>query len=488
MFSNPLNTIPSILCDCTDKGINCFTTSVTKNTLRIAYICPYIDTSIYTTISDFFFLNDSINPEKLCSIFNISQVPYQQFELSSIAKLSSEVFERRLPNTLSVVVNNKNASVGQLLSPGVEILFDPTVLSGNVLTCIKQSSYITNSPLFPVRGIGQLANDNVTIIAITALSDNEGDYCFNVTKPGTYFAIQLDPAWESLDQIPLAYKYISGVLYVLVILGTIYQYIQLCLEKNVFKQSGERKYNHKMLFLTVILVFSIARAIYWFAPPLGIAGNYLTFELPTFLFFSMYSSILYLWSEVVYLTRKIKAGKTEVKTAFNIYILFNLFLVIVFATYVLFFNLWQDPVIPCQLTQSQSGEAKGIINSAYLITIGIITLGMAVLFIVEGLMLFCYIYNLNKRRAKKKNSSIFTTVFVIVFSLCFFTKSVLYLISASVNDFQFPLLLFVIFEIIPSAGLLLHLKPCCALRKAYRQSTLVSQNSMKSDIDTKRRR
>jgi len=255
-------------------------------------------------------------------------------------------------------------------------------------------------------------------------------------------------------------------------------------KKNVFKQAGERKYGHKILFLTVILIFSIARAVYWFSPDLGIAGDYLTFELPTFLFCSMYSSILYLWSEVVILTRKLRTGKTEVKTVFNLYVLFNLLLVVVFLVYVLLFNLWEDATLPCQINLSKASESKRIINTAYLITIGVITLGMALLFIVEGLMLFCYIFKLNKRRAKKKtcSSSFLTTIFVIIFTLCFLTKSILYLISASINSFTFPLLLFVFFEIIPSGGLLLHLKPCCAARKAYRQSTMLSHSVSKNDV------
>lgn len=270
--------------------------------------------------------------------------------------------------------------------------------------CIKLSPFISiDTSFYPSPGYGKLDSDNHTIIAIGIIPTGLSDYCFNTTQPGTYFAVQLDPMWQTIEEIQPEFKYFAGALYILVILGTIYQYLQLHLEKNVFKQAGERKYGHKILFLTVILIFSIARAVYWFSPDLGIAGDYLTFELPTFLFCSMYSSILYLWSEVVILTRKLRTGKTEVKTVFNLYVLFNLLLVVVFLVYVLLFNLWEDATLPCQINLSKASESKRIINTAYLITIGVITLGMALLFIVEGLMLFCYIFKLNKRRAKKKN-------------------------------------------------------------------------------------
>jgi len=98
----------------------------------------------------------------------------------------------------------------------------------------------------------------------------------------------------------------------------------------------------------------------------------LLFEIPTYLFFVMYMTVLYLWylafilfdwelpqaihsfllrSEVIYKFRRLK--RLKVRSVMRGYVVLNLLMLLIFVVFfVLFFVIEEDPLPPCQQGKS----------------------------------------------------------------------------------------------------------------------------------------
>lgn len=66
----------------------------------------------------------------------------------------------------------------------------------------------------------------------------------------------------------------------------------------------------------------------------------------------------------------------------------------------------------------------------------------------------------SSKRASKKKIAIFTALFVgIIFAICFFVKSAIYIAFVVVQTVDFPIIVFSILEVIPTFALMFYIAP-----------------------------
>jgi len=145
----------------------------------------------------------------------------------------------------------------------------------------------------------------------------------------------------------------------------------------------------------------------WDSTPIG---NYIVFEIPTFMFFTIYTAIIYLWVTVVLTVARM--GRKAAVARFRIaYILFNGGMFFVFAIFILIFSL--SPSTASDFAQCNLGalavtpsfsRSQRSVSLAYNIVIAIICFTLSIAFLISGILLIKPVIHSNIVNKKKKSS------------------------------------------------------------------------------------
>jgi len=85
----------------------------------------------------------------------------------------------------------------------------------------------------------------------------------------------------------------------------------------------------------------------FYADPFGIL---LLFELPSQFYFVMYTTVLLLWTQVIYQVRRVRATMGNVTILLRVYIIVNVIVGAVFIIVgIIYYSIGEDSILPCQV-------------------------------------------------------------------------------------------------------------------------------------------
>lgn len=281
--------------------------------------------------------------------------------------------------------------------------------------------------------------------------------CALVNEGGVFVAAAVAEDHSSRETYSGATKtmaYISAALYSLLCLCAFFQIYHIVrvhfIEKANAHDSGIAPARLFMACITVL--YALARAIYFSLPPLKEpVASMVLFELPTVLFYVMYTSVFYLWSEMIYRVKNLLIG-TRRTVVFYIYICLNVILGVIFVVFILvfFFTEGESARLPCQAFQLRpNASSRHMINVAYLVFIAI----LSVLFALAYLAIGSYLMRSPLVRSSKFRKRLFrmTALITATFASMSIARSLLMLLSALI-DIPVPIIVFSLLEVIPAFG------------------------------------
>jgi len=218
-------------------------------------------------------------------------------------------------------------------------------------------------------------------------------------------------------------------------------------------------------------------------------GSLMLFEVPTVLFYTLYSTVLYLWARIVLSSAIIRTGScvgfNSRKGLLRVYIGLNLSVVILFIAFLIAYYVVGDAsVLPCVASSTLTGRTawsvRRNVNLAYVVFLAILAVLSALMISVLGLV---FIRRVNSMTDKHKRRSvlILTAAVLVVFIVCFLVRCVLTL-WAAVVDSMLPLAVIALLELLPATALIVYLVPLrnagvCGFINAVQQRRKVSSSS-----------
>jgi hypothetical protein len=218
-------------CDCTESGITseqCYQNSGTI-AVGVTRACPFIYSEYETHYMTLTVYPESFPPSSFCQFIEIYLYPAFNYRSDGSARLGSEVFNKNPPNEYSVIFEYTIIVVGQIVTSGIQVSWDPTVILPAaddelgyqpLQLCIPLEAYIEESNYFSDYELGSLtiAEDgsaSISRIFPEPISATvvDGVLCGNITKPGIYIGVKVITNADALHQSLLGQGFTGSVLY-----------------------------------------------------------------------------------------------------------------------------------------------------------------------------------------------------------------------------------------------------------------------------------
>jgi hypothetical protein len=212
------------------------------------------------------------------------------------------------------------------------------------------------------------------------------------------------------------------------------------------------------------------------------AARYVFFELPTFLFFSAYSVVLFLWTQIIQRTKVLKR-KTKFHAERILLAVLNVIFYTVFIIFIILFSTQGTQRSPCSFSSAQD-QARLSANQrslgiAYQAVIAIICLSLAVIFCVQGGRLILMLRGLRRHEsAIRRQTRLLLTTAAAICTISFVIRSFVF-IAASAGT-SIPAIIFVLLEVTPSMTLLWMIKPWNSVPESSKTGSLSVSMSLAS--------
>jgi hypothetical protein len=456
-FDNLVKTIGAVACDCTGStssgSSSCFSSGAGARQIGVGRVCPSLTNNITATPVTIYASPTALASEESCRLVKISLTPNDQFALSGLSALTSEIFKQRITNLYAVARNSLGAVVGQILSDGIGISYDgstgiPMRVCINVVDDIPREGAYTRYDL----AVLDPKSNRINILGIDAIATN-GTVCGPISANGTVFAVATLPDWRSVqpyDQSQRAQSFVGSALYYFVVaFGFAQGFILLMWDRRNLVQ--------RLSLLTVVTSFNLIRGAYLTLAPGTLdqapGARYIFFELPTFLFFSAYSVVLYLWTLVIQRSQKMGNQKAADRAARLLLLILNIVFYVVFIVFVILFATFGTSTSPCAFSEAQAqsrlSNAQRNLGIAYQAVIALICMVLALIFCVQGvrLVMLLRVFRQNESKAKVIRR-IMLTATAAVCTISFVIRSAVF-VAASAGA-SLPVIVFVLLEVIPS--------------------------------------
>jgi hypothetical protein len=434
--------------------------------------CPYIESSLTASPAFITIFDDTVSQSSFCTVIHVHRTPALSFQLQNTLALSSEIYTRKLFNTFSIVKNDKGAAIGQIVSDAIflQLEFDDpaTTISNPFELCIEIDTDIAVYSAYTEYGFGVIdVETNVVTASEMPTTRNGGQVCAEVL-PGHYVVVAhlSDGEWQAVepfDEQQAQMKWVGVAFYFAGAAFGLFQIIIIALNRESLRHS----FNKKILFACITVVFLLLRGIYFTFPPQLLSEQfviqYLLFELPTFMFFSLYTIVLFLWNQVLIKQSVMAKGRSRVmiKKAFIAYLIANCVMYAIFVAFVLIYRFWEGTAIACaDEIDSTTSQDRFYITLAYRIFIAIVCFGVSVAFMVQGIK-FIIVFRKHKMvntSGKKARIRILITFIAVLCTGLFIGRTIVFLYAAVTGN-QVVVVIFVLFEALPSYALLYYLRP-----------------------------
>jgi hypothetical protein len=288
----------------------------------------------------------------------------------------------------------------------------------------------------------------------------------------------------------------GAVLYFLTVAFAFVQGIVLIANWN-----REKIVHLKLVFIVLVALNAAVRGVYMLIPSSTFVGNesiqFIIFELPSFLFFSVYLSIIYLWVTVTlkasqFRQRKGFMGDAE-SIARDVFVVANIVLYAIFIVFMFLISILpsiEKPSVCFLGAQNNSLRNSSFYRTklAYWCILAGLCVIVSVGFLIGASMLLRLVLSVERtgvskhaqgsHRTKRMNKLILITVVAAVCTVFLLIRSALFL-YASITTKSINIIVFVLLEVIPSCGLLYYLRPYL-LMGLFKSSRTSSRSSGRS--------
>eukprot|EP00003_Mantamonas_plastica_P027035 TRINITY_DN5698_c0_g1_i1.p1 TRINITY_DN5698_c0_g1~~TRINITY_DN5698_c0_g1_i1.p1 ORF type:complete len:1139 (-),score=312.12 TRINITY_DN5698_c0_g1_i1:30-3446(-) len=206
--------LKTVACDCgSNKGANCFQKTVNLQDLKVAedLFIPGKDISLGNEVGT---VTIPGSASSKYSTVSVAVVPSEVFANPNatttgnnaiVNALMSVFAPRAVGNSAeyAVIKNSNGATVGQLVSSGVNVASTQS-FENPVTVCVSPNSDIDiDTTSYPTKDFSKGDNANAPGVPMTkTVTVTNGQYCFQATEPGTYYAINRITNFGSITPTP----------------------------------------------------------------------------------------------------------------------------------------------------------------------------------------------------------------------------------------------------------------------------------------------
>lgn len=473
----------SLVCDCTSNdNTSCFS-SISNQRVGANRACPGIESSVNTRVATLQVFKDSFPAGSTCQLVEIYSTAASEYELDESHSLSSAIFQSSPTNSFWVVERHglKDVAIGQIASGAVNVTFGEfDRLAGRVWLCIYVESDIDIAGVAKEWSLAELVDGTVlAFYPSKTINATDTMVCDYINETGSYFATKLvyDYQNEEEDSVSNRRQARAGaVLYFATVLFAIVQGTVL-----IINWQKEKIVRLKIVFVVLVGLNSLVRGIYMLVPASAFTGNesiqFIIFELPSFLFFSVFLSIIYLWVNVTlkasqWRKRKGFLGDAETVSR-NLFIVANIVLYAIFIVFMFLISIL--PSIEKASVCFLGAQNNSIRNSsfyrtklAYWVIVSALCVIISVGFLIGASSLLKLVLSVERtgvnkhsqggHRSRRMNKLILITIVAVVCTIFLLIRSGLFLYTA-ITSKSINTILFVLLEVVPSCGLLYYLRP-----------------------------
>lgn len=472
----------SLVCDCTvNDNTNCFS-SISNQRVGANRACTGIESSVNTRVATLQILNTSFPTGTSCQLVEIYSTAASEYELDESHSLSSAIFQSSPTNSFWVVerYDLKDVSVGQIVSGAVNITFGDLTLSGPVYLCIYIERDINVASIAQEWALAELIDGTIKVYPpTTTLNVSDVAVCDYITEAGSYFAAKLVKDYQNEEEDSVSNRRqarAGAVLYFATVVFAIVQGTVL-----IINWQKEKIVRLKIVFVVLVGLNSLVRGIYMLVPASAFTGNesiqFIIFELPSFLFFSVFLSIIYLWVNVTlkasqWRKRKGFLGDAETVSR-NLFIVANIILYAIFIVFMFLISILPsiEKASVCFLgTQNNSLRNSSFYRTklAYWVIVASLCVIISVGFLIGATSLLKLVLSVERtgvnkhsqggHRSRRMNKLILITIVAVVCTVFLLIRAGLFLYAA-ITSKAINIMVFVLLEVVPSCGLLYYLRP-----------------------------
>jgi hypothetical protein len=458
-FKRIAESLSGVVCDClSDGGANCFSGAALVPT-AVGRPCAGESSSVLSTVATINFAADSVSGD--CVTILVSEVSRETFKGKAPQRLSSN-FVAFNDFTFYSVHNNDDAVVGQVIGDGVELNIAAKINSAQV--CIKYSTGADSA-----YDVADFATSDASLSKLTPLglkvTDDGSQLCADLPNSmkaavgqHVLFPIRRVADWankerEVLSKTASQLSYTLGVFFIVVAALAFVDSILLIAKKHkIFPLSM-----FIMLFTT--FAYTLIRAIYFFIIPSDLTAydnavvDYVLVVLPTFLYFTAFSTVVIIWA-----LASLTTGSGGLKKMFNlVIILMNVGLYIVLIVICVVFQYIADTESAVcagreELHSNTSTQLR--ISIAYAVIIAALSLGLSIAFVAFGSRITRTLSTTTAKATANSASRIFRAMLFYAFGFLIHCVFILVLVGAELSNVAFSFVLLVISELIPSIAML----------------------------------
>eukprot|EP00002_Diphylleia_rotans_P032339 TRINITY_DN6783_c0_g1_i2.p1 TRINITY_DN6783_c0_g1~~TRINITY_DN6783_c0_g1_i2.p1 ORF type:complete len:1500 (+),score=264.75 TRINITY_DN6783_c0_g1_i2:50-4549(+) len=459
-YSPLLESMRYLICDCTSDPMapsNCYSSSVRVISAGIQRFCAGLQDWIRTGSFELVIKKDSVPVEYNCLDAVISIAPATQFRRQISDSVSSDQLtgaaNQELKNPYAVI-SYDGGYVGQIVSDGLILDFAGRLDAVNI--CITRRQDISISREFSLPDIVLRPQNETVFLPLRVNMNITGNlYCATIDVNGeskaTIFAARLYPDWDSRGAddedrtffyVVAALDYLLALISVIQICGVIYSDLFVTRKLDITVQ--------KLLHFH-ILIFTVVRATYILLVAAddieeGSLQQVLLYDLPTLLFFSAYSCLLFFWAEITSNTKIMKDNLVFVQYLRPLLIRTNAIMYTYFTIVV---------IISQAATNSVDMDH---VRSAYYYFLAAIALGMSLGFVHYGRKLWATMTSIKvtERTARQKATLAKIAVVTVVCTASFLFQCVYLVVSlyVDITDANVALVPFLLAEFLPCALML----------------------------------
>ena len=486
----------TIVCDCTPGNSGCFTDR-SRSAVGSISVCPYQAKQLETLVGNITVSDTAVPVGSECHVVSVSSTAVGKYQVPPDHSVTHALFKKIEKNPYLIVVNDKDGVVGQLISDAATVTFDFTPNDPMIL-CIPPADFISIDSAATLYTLAkQKTSDNSIVVFDGGIPQNipagsSGSVvsvCGTITESGTYFAVAVVPNYKTINPRPSSETIAACCLYLALVVFSFVQLILLLLDR-----VKQKLLVFKIVAIVIIIINAAIRVLYLLKSDFGKGTEsiqFIIFELPTFLYFSVFTVIVYLWIIVVMSTKHF--GK---KTALDqksiavrtVFILVNVFMYAIFVVFIFLIAILpaatkQSPCFLGNLDSAITSVEKSI-KIAYWIFQLVICVLLCIGFVVAASGLLHTVIQLRKRdlgrkeavgKAKKRANAadvqmVIITIVAFVCVVFLLVRSIMFL-DAAVNGSTIHVIAFCLLEIVPQTMLMFYIHPFRCFTEAGRSSS-----------------
>eukprot|EP00002_Diphylleia_rotans_P037583 TRINITY_DN8410_c1_g1_i1.p1 TRINITY_DN8410_c1_g1~~TRINITY_DN8410_c1_g1_i1.p1 ORF type:complete len:1497 (-),score=233.75 TRINITY_DN8410_c1_g1_i1:238-4728(-) len=458
-YSSSLENLRYITCDCADDPgapSNCYSSDVRFVSAGTQRFCSGLEDWIKTGSYDIRVQKESVPLGYDCINTNISLVPASQFRRNIPDSVSSDQLSgaanQGSNNPYSVVQVNGNY-VGQIVGDGLMLEFEGYL--NQVKVCASKRADVSISKQYQLPDFVSRNPQSGAFEPLSLATNRTGDvWCatigFDGASKGVLFPAMLRSDWQSYSEEKDSTEFLYTVAAMDFSLSLI-SFVQVIsmFYGDVFVARKLTISVQKLLHVN-IMIFTVVRGVYILMVAMddiedGSLAQILLYDLPTLLFFSAYSCLIFFWAEITTNTRGMKENLTFASYLRPLLYRTNGLMYTCFTVFVI-------------LTQISSGIELNTLKQAYYYFLAFIALSMSLGFLYYGGRLWWTITSLKiAERSEKQKATlrkIAWVTFICTFSFLFQCTYLVVTLYKDVDDVNIALIPFVIAEFMPCAMML----------------------------------